>query len=88
MGRERGRTRELRLPGGDEGVEEVAHVVEAREVDVAVLLPLVLFPLDPVPLILQSPTPRSTEAGIETKGAGKRMEKTRKGERAVLTRLL
>ena len=47
----------MRLPGGDEGVEEVAHVVEAREVDMAVLLPLVLLPLDRVPLILQSPRP-------------------------------
>lgn len=32
-------------------MEEVAHVVEAREVDMAVLLPLVLLPLDRVPLI-------------------------------------
>ena len=38
-------------------MEEVAHVVEAREVDMAVLLPLVLLPLDRVPLILQSPRP-------------------------------
>lgn len=52
---ELGRTRELRLPGGDEGVEEIPHLVEAREVDMAVLLPLVLLPLDRVPLILQSP---------------------------------
>lgn len=50
-----GRTRELRLPGGDEGVEQIPHVVKAREVDVAVLLPLVLLPLDRVPLILQPP---------------------------------
>jgi hypothetical protein len=56
-------------------VEEVAHVVEAREVDVAVLLPLVLLPLDRVPLILQSPTPalNSIEAaGIETNEGGTR----------------
>ena len=55
------------LPGGDEGVEEVAHVVEAREVDMAVLLPLVLLPLDRVPLILQSPRPRSAETEIKSK---------------------
>ena len=50
----RWRTRDVRLPGGDESVEEVPHVAEAREVDVAVLLPLVLLPPDRVPLILQS----------------------------------
>lgn len=33
-------------------MEEGAHVVEAREVDVAVLLPLVPLPLDHVPLVL------------------------------------
>lgn len=49
------RTWELRLPGGDEGVEEIPHVVEAREVDMAVLLPLVPLALDRVPLILQPP---------------------------------
>lgn len=32
-------------------MEEIPHVVEAREVDMAVLLPLVLLPLDRVPLI-------------------------------------
>jgi len=36
-------------------VEEIPHMAEAREVDVAVLLPLVLLPLDRVPLILQPP---------------------------------
>jgi hypothetical protein len=76
-------------------VEEVAHVVEAREVDVAVLLPLVLLPLDRVPLILQSPTPalNSIEAaGIETNEGGGRdrlMEKNTRGWKSrVLTRLL
>lgn len=49
-------TREVRLPGGDEGAEDVAHVVEPREVDVAVLLPLVPLPLDRVPLVLQPPS--------------------------------
>lgn len=63
-------------------MEEVAHVVEAREVDVAVLLALVPLPLDRVPLVLQSQKPRSAKIG-----RGMMEQKTRVEEEA-LTRLL
>jgi hypothetical protein len=48
-------------------VEEVAHVVEAREVDVAVLLALVLLPPDGVLLVLPNRERRQAQPKPESK---------------------
>lgn len=42
---------EVGLPVGDEGAENVPRLMEAGEVDLAVLLPLVPLPMDFVPIV-------------------------------------
>lgn len=44
----------MRLPLGDKEVEEIPHVMETSEVDLAVLLPSIPLSMDHIPLVLRS----------------------------------